>query len=273
MKTMRAAFLLLMVAVVAGWATEVRAQAEAETAAPAAEEAAEDPGFGVTVSLDTVGTYWWRGYDLSHGDPSALLYAYWTPNALPGLTLSTGFIYGLKLDDLAGDTRKEVDEWDLSGTYTFELPANFSLALGAWYYEYTSTYTQDYVNLDDSDAELSLGVSWGGVEWLTPTFTWYRGLDDNIEGNYLEFSAASSFALGDDEAWSLAPKLTAGWSSQYGVDNDFTNMTLSVPLSWSGDWISVTPSVNWVYLFEPETTRYTNDPNGVWGGLNISVWF
>ena len=81
--------------------------------------AGDEPEFELTV--DGVSRYIWRGYDLSHGDPSLLVYLNYSPSAAPGLWMNVGVIGGLKNDAALGDDKTDFDEVDATLGYETEL--------------------------------------------------------------------------------------------------------------------------------------------------------
>jgi hypothetical protein len=219
-----------------------------------AEAVAAREGGSFEVSLEVVGRYLWRSYDLNHADPSLLAYLTWSPGAVEGLSLSVGAIAGLRNDAELGDDSSDVDEIDLTIAWEHELiPEVLTFSASVLYYDYTSTWTEAIAYEDDEDLEVSLGLAWTLGAHFAPALTYYRGLDDGIQGNYVEIGAAFPFELG--EAWSLEPSVTAGWSDQYDEDPRFTNYVAALPLTWSGETLSVTVAANLARIDDPESSN------------------
>jgi hypothetical protein len=219
----------------------------AACAAVAAAQDAPEPPFELTI--DVVSSYVWRGYDLSHGDPTLL--AYLNYYAESGLWANVGIIAGLKNAAELGDDSTQVDEVDATVGWEWSELAGGKLTAGValYAYDYTSTWTKDVAYEDASDVEANLYLSWDAAAHLRPTLEYYYGLDDNIHGYYLEAGLVLPF---EGESWSSEPKLTAAWSSQYGVADRLTNVTVTLPLSFSLGPATITPSAQWVWVDDPE---------------------
>lgn len=239
--------------------------------ASATEPTGEEAGAGLSASLDVVGKYVWRGYDLSHGDPNSMLFVTFAPSFAPGLSLSTGLYCGLRTDEAKGDPHTQIDEWDLSGSWEIPLAEHLSASVGLLYYDYRGDWTQHVAYLDDYDTETSLTLKLSGLSGFDAAVTWYHGLDDKIAGDYLELVASRAFPLGG--GFSFAPKLSAGWSTQYDADHEWTNVTTVLPLTWNGPGFTVTPSFNWSYVFDPGMMNKDDTHNLVWAGINFSASF
>jgi hypothetical protein len=218
-------------------------------AASAAAQEDSEPPFELTA--DVVSRYVWRGYDLSHGDPALLLYLNYYAPSLPGLWMNVGVIGGLHNAAELGDDATAVDEVDATLGWEWEGLAGGKLTAGvAMYgYLYTSTWTRDVAYEDTSDLEVNLYLSWDAAAHVRPSLEYYRGLDDGIKGDYLEFALALPF---EGERWSSEPKVTAGWSNQYDVPDRFTNATVTVPVSFGVGPATITPSLQWVWVDDPE---------------------
>jgi hypothetical protein len=235
-------------------ASALPALATAQGAPPATQDtavASEDaaaPPFELTV--DVTSRYVWRGYDLSHGDPTLL--AYLNYYAESGFWANVGIIAGLRNAAELGDEQSELDEVDATVGWEWGELAGGSVTAGVavYAYKYTSTWTRDVAYEDASDVEANLYLTWDAAAHLRPTLEYYYGLDDNIQGYYLEAGLVLPFA---GESWSFEPKLTAAWSSQYDVDDRMTNATVTLPLSFSVGPATITPSLQWVWVDDPES--------------------
>ena len=219
----------------------------AACAAVAAAQDASEPPFELTV--DVASSYVWRGYDLSHGDPALL--AYLNYYAESGFWANVGIIAGLQTAAELGDSDTDLDEVDVTVGWEWAELAGGSLTAGAavYAYEYTSTWTKDYAYETDSEVEANLYLSWDAAAHLRPTLEYYYGLDDSIHGYYVEAGLVLPF---EGESWSFEPKVTAAWSSQYDVADRLTNATVTLPLSWSVGPATITPSLQWVWVDDPE---------------------
>lgn len=220
------------------------------SAAPDEAVAAENaPVPQLVLTIDLASRHLWRGYDLSHGDPT--LQASLTYSARSGLWASVGIIAGLSTAPGLGDTSLDLDEvdaalgWEWGGLDGGKLTAGVAL----YAYRYTSTWTKDVAYGDDSDVEANLYLSWNPAAHLQPTLDFYYGLDDSIRGYYLEAGIALPFT---GDSWSFEPKLTAAWSNQYEVDDRMTNATVTLPLSLTLGPATITPSLQWVRVGDPE---------------------
>ncbi|MEW6338546.1 MAG: hypothetical protein AB1625_14260 [Acidobacteriota bacterium] len=220
----------------------------ASTAVAAAQDEPEPP---FEFTADLVSRYVWRGYDLSHGDPALLLYLNYYSPALPGLWANVGIIGGLRSASDLGDDATDVDEVDATVGWEWEGLAGGKLTVGValYGYLYTSTWTKEFAYEDTSDVEANLYLTWDAAEHLQPSLEYYRGLDDGIRGDYVEVGLALPF---EGERWSSEPKVTAGWSNQYDVADRFTNATVTVPVSFSLGPATITPSLQWVWVDDPE---------------------
>lgn len=237
--------------------------------------AADEPELELTV--DGVSRYIWRGYDLSHGDPALLLYLNYSPSAAPGLWMNVGLIGGLKKAPELGDDKADFDEVDVTLGYEKELAdGTWTLGAAAYYYRYESTWTRDFAYGDDSDLELNLYAYWQPVEHFKPTLEYYRGLDDNIKGDYVEFGFALPF---EGESWSTEPKVIAGWSNQYEVADRVTNVQATLPVTWTSGSIAFTPSLNYTWVDDPEgfnpreLTGKTPEDGLFWVGVRFAWSF
>ena len=235
-----------------------------------AEAAGAGEPVGLALSIDLVSRLIWRGYELHHQDPDSLVYLTWSPAAVPGLSLETGVITGLRNDPEQGDDESSVDEWDLRVTYEWELvPGELTVALGALSYRYTSDWTQGFYE-DDEDYEASCGLKWSAGEHLVPRLTYYRGLDDLIEGNYVEAGLVTPWTFANS-AWSIEPSLVVAYSDQYGVDHEITHTTFSLPWSYAGETTSWTLHLEYTHLFEPEVLNDDPEDEILYGGINFTA--
>lgn len=238
---------------------------------------AEDAEPQFELTTEVVSRYLWRGYDLSHGDPSLLLYLNYSPTKLPGLWMNMGVIAGLTEADEIGDDTFDIDEVDFTLGYETEL-ADGAWTVGAalYYYRYESVWTREYAYGDNTDLEVNLYASWQAAEHFKPTFEYYRGLDDNIKGNYLELGLALPF---EGETWSTEPKVLAGWSDQYEVASRVTHVTATLPLTWTSGSIALTPALNYTWVDDPEgfnpeeLTGETPEDGIFWVGLRLAWSF
>jgi hypothetical protein len=239
--------LVLLAAALPALAAAQDATPATEDLAAPAEEAAEPP-FELTV--DVTNRYVWRGYDLSHGDPALL--AYLNYYAESGFWANVGIITGLQTAAELGDDSSELDEVDATVGWEWGELAGGSLTAGAavYAYSYTSTWTKEYAYETDFEIEANLYLSWDAAAHLRPTLEYYYGLNDSIQGYYLEAGVVLPFA---GESWSFEPKLTAAWSSQYEVDDRMTNATVTLPLSFGVGPATITPSLQWVWVDDPES--------------------
>lgn len=222
----------------------------AAVAWPAGMVWAADGDTEFELDTEVVSRYIWRGYDLSHGDPALLLTLNYSPAKANGLWMSLGLIGGLKNDRALGDDRSDFDELDVTIGYEKELgDGAWTVGAAFYYYGYESTWTRDFAYGDTYDTELNAYAYWQAAEHFRATFEYYRGLDDLIKGNYLEFGFALPF---EGETWSTEPKVLAGWSDQYGVDSRVTNVTATLPVTWTSGAFALTPSLNYTWVDDPE---------------------
>lgn len=219
-------------------------------ALPAAAQEPAEPAFELTT--DVLSRYVWRGYDLSHADPTLVTSLAWSPEFAPGLWLKVDLLGALRKAPELGDGSNSLDELDVSLGWEKDDLAGGRLTLGValYFYGYTSTWTRDVAYEDDSDLEASVYLSWKAAEHLRPTLEYYRGLDDAIRGDYVEAGLAFPF---EGRGWSTEPVVTAGWSSQYDVPGRLTNVTATVPLSIRLGRVTVTPAVLWTWVEDPES--------------------
>jgi hypothetical protein len=191
-----------------------------------------------------VSRYVWRGYDLSHKDPALLSYInYATP--VTGLTLSGGIIFGLDNKASMGDYRYDIDEFDLSLIYDYEiLPEKMSVIAVLQYYRYTSQWTKGYY-VDQKDIEASVEAWYSIADEFTPMIRYFRGLDKKIQGNYFDGGFYSEFEL-IENALSLNPNAYAGYSMQYEFRSApaFSNIAMEVPLTYRMNALTCSASVN-----------------------------
>lgn len=242
-----------------------------------AQEAGAEAEPELEVTVDLVSRYVWRGYDLSHADPTLLVNLNYYPAAAPGLWMNVGAIAGLVENEELGDSGTNIDEFDLTIGYEREL-ADGAWTLGAalYYYGYETTWTQDYAYEDNNDFEVNLYAYWQAAEHLRPTLEYYRGLDDGIEGDYVELGLVLPFG---GERWSTEPKVTAGWSNQYEVPDRVTNVQAVLPLTWSAGSFALTPSLNYTWVDDPEgfnpeeITGETPEDGLFWVGVRLAWTF
>ena len=191
-----------------------------------------------------VSRYVWRGYHLSHKDPVLLSYInYATP--VSGLTLSGGIIFGLINKASIGDDRSDIDEFDLSLMYEYKvLPENMSVIAALQYYRYTSQWTKGYY-ADKKDIEASVEAWYSIADEFTPMIRYFRGMDNQIKGNYFEGGFYSEFEL-IENALSLNPTAYAGYSMQYEFRSDpaFSNITMEIPLTYKKNALTCGASFN-----------------------------
>ncbi len=210
--------------------------------------AGDEPELELTV--DGVSRYIWRGYDLSHGDPSLLVYLNYSPSAAPGLWMNVGVIGGLRNDAALGDDKTDFDEVDATLGYEAELAGGaWTVGAALYYYRYESTWTRDFAYGDATDLEANLYAYWNASEHFKTLVEYYRGLDDNIKGDYVEFGFSLPF---EGDTLSTEPKVLAGWSNQYGVADRLTNVTATLPLTWTSGSFAFTPSLNYTWVDDPE---------------------
>lgn len=216
---------------------------------PAAGQTAPEPSFELTT--DVLSRYVWRGYDLSHADPTLAVGLTWSPAAVPGLWLKVDLLGGVRKAPDLGDESNGLDEVDVALGWERDDLAGGRLTVGGalYYYGYTSAWTRDVAYQDDSDLEANLYFSWKLGEHFRPTLEYYRGLDDGIRGDYVEAGVTFPF---EGKGWSAEPVVTAGWSSQYDVPGRLTNATASLPVSIRLGRLSVTPSVLWTWVEDPD---------------------
>jgi hypothetical protein len=237
---------------------------------PSTSRASDEP-LGLTLSADAVNRYVSRGYNLSHSDAASLVYLYYSPRIAPGVTVSTGFIFGLANNPRRGDRSRQIDEVDLNFSYERPVFSWLSANAGYHYYAYTSRFTRKVSFQDDYDTETSLAFQMAAPAGISSSVTWYHGLDRKVRGNYFELGLQRNFAW--TEALSSAPRVVAGWSNQYSVDHEWTNVTTTLPLTWTmGRW-SVSPSLTYVRLMHPKPLNGNNDKNQFVGGLNLTLSF
>ncbi len=216
---------------------------------PAAPQPASEPSFELTT--DVLSRYVWRGYDVSHADPTLVASLVWSPVQVPGLWLEVDLLGGLRKAPALGDERNTLDEIDVTLGWEKGDLAGGRLTLGGafYYYGYTSAWTRDVAFEDDSDLEANVYLAWRTGDHCRPTLEYYRGLGDGIRGDYVEAGLAFPF---EGVGWSTEPVVTAGWSSQYDAPGRVTNVTATLPLAIRLGKGTVTPAVHWIWVDDPE---------------------
>ncbi len=188
--------------------------------------------FEVTMDLDS--RYVWRGYDLSHKDPVALSYIHYSPKWLDGFRISAGTIWGLVNDKNQGDSKTSQDEFDVFAAYKKDLiPEKFSVTLSVLFYKYTSPWTKTFYG-DTKDIEAVVDLEYTVTSYFVPLFSYYRGLDQTIKGNYFEAGFSSEFTLIEDKL-KLTPYVYGGYSMQYEFKRDpgVSDLTIEIPMEYS----------------------------------------
>lgn len=193
----------------------------------------ENGGLGIEITSTVLSRYVWRGYDLSHKDPALLTYVNYSPKVLDGFSLSAGTIFGLKNAREQGDRRSNIDEFDLTAAYERPIiPDKLMLAVSVLFYKYTSHWTRSYYE-DTKDIELNFLATYALNKYFIPYVSYFRGIDDEIRGNFVETGFSNEFAFSENLA--LMPKWYACYSSQYEFRSDptFSNLAAEFPLGYS----------------------------------------
>ncbi len=97
-------------------------------ALPAAAQPASEPAFELTT--DVLSRYVWRGYDVSHADPTLVTSLMWSPGQLPGLWLKVDLLGGLRKAPELGDESNNLDEVDVTVGWEKDDLAGGRLTLG-----------------------------------------------------------------------------------------------------------------------------------------------
>lgn len=92
-------------------------------------------------------------------------------------------------------------------------------------------------------------LAWRAGGHFRPTLEYYRGLDDGIRGDHVEAGLAFPF---EGAVWSTEPVVTAGWSSRYDAPGRVTNVTATLPVSIRLGNGTVTPTVLWTWVNDPQ---------------------
>jgi len=234
----------------------------------------------ISVGIDYVGKYIWRGQNLQN--EGALQ---------PSVSFSYGSLSGAiwgSIDltnwrDVNGDGHGD-NAWELTEVdYSLDWTDSLGDLKGVAYSLGVINYTFPNTGADDT-TEIYVGLGFDLP--LNPSVTLYHDVDD-VDGTYISFAVGHSI----DEILRLTPDLpvglelgaSLGWGSEgynkayWGVSDGRVNdlaLRLALPFEVQG-W-SITPSINYVTLLSHDiraSDSYSRDSDYLFAGFSLAKSF
>jgi hypothetical protein len=254
---------LLFVALGLGAGGAVFAQAEGHEPPP---QANADSDWSLDFDLTYNSKYVWRGIQVT---PDPVL----QPSvnvAYKDLTLNVWA--NVDTTDV-GDVADKFNEIDFTLDYSFSVKC-LSVSVGAIYYVFPQAHAAD-----TTEAYLAIGVD----VLTSPTLTVYQDLDEQ-DGQYMTLSFGHTFedVWKPNDAISMSVDLGASfaWGSRkhnefyYGAGAGWADATVSLGVPFAiGDHVTVTPSVNYMWILDGDITGALGDDDALWAGISVTVSF
>ncbi len=201
--------------------------------------------------------------------------------AQPSVTASVGgFSFNVWADYMLtdqNDRKNEIDEVDLTASYTFEL-GKFSIPVGVIRYTFPHSGASD-------TTEFYAGVSYNWI--VTPSITIYKDVQES-NGFYILGSLGYSLdlpKLNDLIGWSLSVGAGIGYGSDdnnnfyyNGTDKSgFTDYSAFISLPFTiGEYVTLTPQVVFTGLVDSDikdNMEPVQDENNIYFGLVVAASF
>lgn len=240
-------------------------------AALAGQEAISPFPLGVTVAVDAVSTYPFRGVDVT--DATSLQPWATVSMGSTGLSFTAWGSWavedrGALLPYSASLTRGDADEVDLTAALT---RAAGPVALSAGYVAYVYP-AQDYTT-----QEVYAGVGLPLIP-LAPTLTAFYDFDgtddparepDTVEGAYVLLSGSQRIPVGIP----LDASASLGWTDQNALrpDPGLNDVAVSVGTALALGPVSVTPAVGYAHLFEGSAYYGTEAHHTFWVRVQVKA--
>jgi hypothetical protein len=216
----------------------------------------------LTLGVDPVSHYVWRGADLLDGGVGAL--QPWAAIDLGDTGLSVGLWSSFGLLDRSNGSfpRSELDEFDISLDFARDVG---EFALGAGLIHYSFIGVEGYPDRGSTTHEIYLGAGLNSLPFA-PMLTGYY--DFNLgDGFYLSLAGEQELPVGIP----LNLQLSAGYMDQPGYRPEAgisdLNVALALPLALGS--LEVTPLA--AFTHAPSSGEYLDAKSTFWGGLSIST--
>ncbi len=202
---------------------------------------------GIEFSAELLSRYLWRGYDLNHKYGVIQPGVTYSPPFLKGFSAGIWASYGLAKKKKLGDRNSDIDEFDWSLNYEFDVvKEHLNIQLGFQRYDYLSKWASNQ-KTNNRDYEVSATANVFIHEFAAPYIQYCRGLDAGMKGNYFEFGVGGVYQFSKE--MNIGPTIATAISNQYGQDNRLTHMMFLFPLTYTLQKVDVIPSLNAVWRF------------------------
>ena len=217
-------------------------------AAPAASQ--------FSFQADTMSKYIWRGFDL---------FAPNNPAFQPSATYTfgkSGFSANVWTSFSLGDRKiyKYDDEIDLTLTYSFKTPEDYSLSVGLIHYGWYFDKVFSFKNSTTQEFFVSAGFPHAVLQ---PSLTAYYDVNMGT-GLYVSLKVGQSLQLADGLPLNLSACL--GYNSRQWIDTSgLSDLTFCVTLPIRVGPLTIAPLINYTFVFLNEV----NPKNEFWFGLSL----
>lgn len=201
---------------------------------------------GMSYQLTFASRYIWRGFDMNPDNKPALQ---------PSLTYNFGESgVALNLWGSISFEHKQLNEADITLSYTFKTPSKYSLSVGFTHYGWY--FADDFTFKNNTSQEVY--VSAGLPEcFLSPNLSVYYdfGVGDGL---YAQLGVAHRLNVAKEVGIDLSASL--GYTSKQWVDKSgFTNLLLGATVPFKVDKVTISPFVNMIFILMDEINPGTDN--------------
>ncbi len=211
---------------------------------------------GVEYQVDVASRYIWRGFDLNPNNKLVLQ---------PSLTYSFGGSgFAVNLWSSFSFERKEMNEIDVTMSYDFKLPENYSLSIGFTHYGWY--FNDGFKFKDHTTQEVYVSVGLPKLP-LAPNLTVYYDFA-NGDGIYVLFGVGHSISL--SEELNLDLSATLGYNGKQWIgESGFSDLNFNVSIPFKVGKVTISPFFNVTFILLDAVNPEAD--NEIWAGVSFVI--